>query len=160
MKAKGKPRTSLVDCGLCSVKRTFFRSLPVLGKGCGCKALFYSLLPPSQLSSSAFPHRGFHPVCGGILHSLCSSFPWEITTLLWFTVSPRQLEVQRGGLGRWSFGAGVISFWKWALGRWQKPMEWRLGFSFTPETPGGQYISCIFIWLLEWLISTCTKCGK
>lgn len=30
----------------------------------------------------------------------------------------------------------------------------------TPETPRGQYIPWIFIWLSECLISTCTKCGK
>lgn len=146
MKAKGKPRSSLVDCGLCSVKRTVFKSLPVLGKGCGCKVSFYSLLPPSQLSSSAFPHRGFHPVCGGILHSLYSSFPWEITTLLWLTVSPRQLEVQRGGLGRWALGQvlfpfgnelweGDRSLWSgvWGLVLLQKPQEDNISHAFSSD---------------------------
>lgn len=60
-----------------------------------------------------------------------SSLPWESNPLFWLTVSPWQLGSQRGGCSRWSFCSGVTSFWKWALGRWQKPMKWGLGLNYS-----------------------------
>lgn len=160
MKSNAKLRSSSANCWLCSVQKRFFRSFPFLGKGCGCKVLSHLPLPvlaclihlPAQgFSSSAWRSSAFTSLIFPLRNQYA---PVTYCQLLPAGDSERWLHAAGGVLGQLLLPFGN-EFWKGDRNQW----SWIEGL-VTLETPGGQYISCTFIWLWGCLISTCTKSGK